>query len=117
MAKTRVREITLIESEGAFSIFKKSKADNKKYDFESISVLRRLLAKEKVKILHVIKTQKPASIYDLAKKLSRNFKSVIEDLKLLERLGFIEFIDETIKGRKRRRPIVLIDTMTIHLKI
>lgn len=117
MAKTKVREITIRESKGALSILKKSKISKEDYDFEGLSALRKILSNEKARILHVIKTEKPRSIYDLAKKLGRNFKSVSDDIKLLERFGFVELIEETTKKRKRHRPEVAVETITIHIKI
>jgi len=117
MAKTRVREITLRESKGAFSIFKKSGTAKEDYDFSGILALRQLLSNEKARILHVIKTQNPQSIYDLAKKLGRGFKSVNDDVRLLKRFGFIELIEEKTKKRIRHRPEVVVDTVTIHVKV
>lgn len=115
MAKTKIREITLVEAKGTFNIF--SKDTSKKYDFDSLSSLRQLFSKEKAKILHVIKYENPLSIYDLAKKLGRTFRAVKHDLDLLERFGFIEFIEEKTKNRKRLKPQLIVDVMTIHFKI
>ena len=115
--KTKTREITITESKGAFSIFKKQKTSKKDYDFSGVLALRQLLSNEKARILHTIKNKKPNSIYDLAKKLDRGFKSVNDDLKLLERFGFIELIEEKTKNRIRHRPEIIVDTITIHLKI
>ncbi|GBE19981.1 hypothetical protein BMS3Abin17_00712 [archaeon BMS3Abin17] len=117
MAKTKIREITIKESKGAFSIFKQSKTSKKDYDFSGVLALRQLLSNEKARILSVIKSEKPKSIYDLAKKLDRGFKSVNDDLKLLERFGFIELTAEKTKGRIRHKPEIVVDTMTIHIKI
>ena len=117
MPQTKTREITIKESKGAFSIFKKSKTTKKDYDFEGVSALRQLLSNEKARILHVIKNQEPKSIYELAKKLDRGFKSVNDDIKLLERFGFIELIEEKTKKRIRHKPEIVIDTITIHFKI
>lgn len=117
MTKTKVREITIKESGGAFSIFKSPKVSKESYDFSGMLALRQLLSNEKARILDVIKTQKPISIYELAKKLNRGFKPVNDDVKLLERFGFIELIEEKTKNRIRHRPIITIDTITIHLKI
>ena len=117
MAKTKVREITISESKGAFFIFKKPGVLKEDYDFEGISVLRKLLSNEKARILHTIKHEKPSSIYDLAKKLGRNFKSVYDDLKLLERFGFIDFIEEKTKNRKRHKPKIVVDTITVNFKL
>ena len=117
MPNTKVREITITESKGTFNIFKRQKTSKKDYDFSGIFALRQLLSNEKARLLHTIKTQKPASIYDLAKKLNRNFKSVNDDLKLLERFGFVELIEEKTKNRIRHKPIIVADTITINIKI
>jgi predicted transcriptional regulator len=117
MTKTRIREITITESRGVFSMFKRQKLLKKDYDFEGVLALRQLLSNEKARILHVIKTQKPKSIYDLAKKLNRGFKSVSDDIKLLERFGFIELTEEKTKNRIRHKPEIVVDTITIHLRV
>ncbi|MCK5150129.1 hypothetical protein KAJ87_04350 [Candidatus Pacearchaeota archaeon] len=117
MIKSKIREITIKESKGAFSVFKKFSDSKKDYDFSGILALRQLLSNEKARILNTIKTKKPHSIYDLAKRLGRGFKSVNDDLKLLERFGFIEMIEEKTKNRIRHRPEIVVDTMTIHFKI
>jgi len=116
MLKTRTLEISITENKGVFSIFKIGE-QKENYDLSGILELRQLLSNEKAKILHVIKTQKPQSIYDLAKKLNRGFKSVSDDVKLLERFGFIDLIQEKTKNRKRLKPEVVIDSINIHLKI
>lgn len=113
----RTREITIKQSKGNFSIFKKSKSPKENYDFSGVSVLRQLLSNEKARILNVIKNQNPNSIYELSKKLGRGFKSVNDDIKLLERFGFIELVEEKTKNRKRYKPVLLIDTISIHFKI
>ncbi|MFH1589740.1 MAG: HTH domain-containing protein [archaeon] len=117
MASLKTREIKIIESKGAFSILRKGSFSRGDFDFEGLSALRRLLSNEKARLLHVLKTQKPGSIYDLAKKLGRNFKTVNDDIKLLERFGFIHLIEEKTKNRIRHRPKLVADTVTIHLKI
>jgi len=117
MVKTKVREITISESKGAFSIFKKTGVSKKDYDFDSLLVLRQLLSNEKARILHTIKHYRPKSIYELAKILNRGFKSVNDDIKLLERFGFVELVEEKTKNRIRHRPEIVVDTMTIHIKI
>ena len=116
-SKTKIREVTIKESKGTFSLFKKSGISKQDFNFEGIFALRQLLSNEKARILNVIKYEKPQSIYDLAKKLGRGFKSVNDDVKLLERFGFIELIEEKTKKRVRHRPEIVVDTITIHVKI
>lgn len=117
MAKAKTREITIAQSKGAFSIFKKAGTSKRDYDFEGLSVLRKILSNEKARLLHAIKSQSPGSIYDLAKKLGRSFKSVRDDVKLLERFGFIEIIEEKTKKRIRHKPVIIVDTITIHIRV
>jgi predicted transcriptional regulator len=111
------REIIIKESKGAFSLFKKNSKNKENYDFSGISALRQVLSKEKARILETIKTEKPISLYELAKKLGRNFKSVHKDIKLLERFGFIELREEKTKNRIRHRPILANDSITIYIQI
>jgi len=115
--KIKIRDITLVESKGAFSIFKKTKDNKEDYDFSGVHILRQVLNNEKARILHVIKTQKPNSIYELAKKLGRSFKAVNDDIRLLERIGFIDLIREKTKNRIRYRPEIIVDTIQINIKI
>ena len=117
MASSKTREIKIIESNGAFSILKKGSFSKGEFDFEGISALRRLLSNEKARLLHVLKTQKPSSIYDLAKKLDRSFKTVSDDIKLLKRFGFIHLVEEKTKKRIRHKPELTTDTIIINLKI
>lgn len=116
--KSKTREISIIEESGAFNaFFKKFSGDAKGYDFEGLSAFRRLLSNERARLLHVIKTANPTSIYDLSKKLGRDFKSVSEDIKLLERFGFLEMTAEKTGKRKRLKPTLVINTLYITLKI
>ena len=113
MAKTKIREISIRESKGTFSIFKTPGVSKESYNFTGILALRQLLSNEKARILDTIKTQKPVSVYDLAKKLKRGFKSVNDDVKLLERFGFIELIEERIKKRVRHRPHLAVEGFVV----
>lgn len=117
--RKKVREITIKESNGAFSMLPLKTLGIKKeeYDFSGVVALRKLLSKERVRVLNTIKEQKPGSIYDLAKKLNRGFKSVFEDIQLLERFGLIELVAEKKNGRTRHKPVIISDTLTIHLHI
>lgn len=116
--RSKTREITIVAKESAFSaFFKKFSGEEENYDFEGISVLRKLLSNEKARMLHLIKTKKPTSIYKLAKILKRDLKSVNEDIKLLDRFGFIDLISEKSGNRQRLRPVCLVDNMYINLKI
>jgi len=117
MAISKTREIKITQTKGAFSLLRKGFSSKEDYDFEGLSALRRLLSNERARLLNVLKTQKPISIYDLAKKLGRNFKTVNDDIKLLERFGLINLVAEKTKNRTRYRPELVADTITINLRI
>lgn len=116
MAKkpTKTREISITPSRTGFSLFKKTGSS---YDFKELASVRQLLSKEKARTLDTIKTQNPLSIYDLAKKLGRSFKSVDNDIKLLKKLDFIELKPEFSKKRKRLKPVLVVDTLKILVKL
>ncbi len=117
-SKYKTREVTIVDKSGAFNAFFKRFAEEKQeYDFEGLKALRRLLNNEKLRILHVIKNKNPSSIYELAKILNRDFKSVVSDIKLLERFGFINMLSERSGKRQRLKPIVVIDSLYLQIKI
>ena len=116
--KTKTRNISIVREKGTFTtFFRRFSAEKKDYDFEGLSALRHLISNEKARILHVIKHKNPNSIYELAKILKRDFKSVHDDVKLLERFGFVELISEKTKKRDRLRPKVVVDSINIEIKI
>ena len=91
--------------------------EKKPHDFSDVKLLRKLLSNEKSRILYALKTQKPKSIYALAKLLGRDFKSVRDDIKLLERFGFIEFHAEKTGRRESLKPVLIIDKLQIIIDI
>ncbi|MFH1802151.1 MAG: hypothetical protein ABH864_01730 [archaeon] len=115
--KTKVREITIIDEGGSFNALMKRFTGTRDYDFEGLTLLRRLLSNEKARLMHMIKKDRPGSIYELAKKLGRDFKSVSDDIKLLEKFGFIDMIAEKSGNRRRHRPVLVVDSMHIHIKL
>lgn len=116
--KIITRDISIVDKEGTFNtILKRFSGEKKDYDFEGIAVLRKLLSNEKARLLHVIKTKKPSSIYNLARILGRDFKSVNDDIKLLDKFGFIDLIAEKTGKRARLRPVLVVDTVRINLQI
>jgi len=93
MAKTKIREVSIRESGGTFKFLK----GKEKYDFDGLSSLRQILSKEKAKVLDT--------------------KALTDDIKLLERFGFIELIKEKVNGRIRHRPKIVVNEIVIKLKI
>ncbi len=116
--RTKTKQITIVDEKGTFGVFLKMLQGPKSdYDFQSLSALRSLLSNEKARLIHTIKTKNPKSVYSLAKILQRDFKSVSEDIKLLEKFGFIDLIAEKTGKRNRLKPVVVLDSLVIELKI
>ena len=116
--KTKNLEITITDDKGAFaSFFKRISGDKSDYDFKGLASLRSLLSNEKARILHAIKSRNPKSIYDVAKIVQRDFKSVNNDIKMLEQFGFIDLIKEKTGNRQRLKPVLIVNTIKIELKI
>ena len=116
MAKnTKTINIPIKASKDAFtSFFRHLKGEKEKeFDFSEISALRQLLNNEKARILHVIKHEKPSSLYALAKILKRDFKSVQQDVKLLEHFAFIRLISEKSGKRNRLKPVLAAGSVNI----
>ena len=117
MAKiTASRTITLSQKQGTFTtIFQRFKGNKKQAS--DLSILRNLLSNEKARLLHTIKTKQPNSIYELAKLLGRDFKSVREDLKILEKFGFLEMIPIHKSGREKLKPMLSLEELQIIIQI
>ena len=98
------------------SFFRKFSGEKRQYDFSGIADVRKVLNNEKARILYTIKTQNPESIYHLAKLLGRDFKSVRKDIKILEKFGFIYMKSDHKGNRKKLKPEVIVDELTINVK-
>lgn len=113
--KIKTKTISITEKTGTFStILKKFKGSSKNSEIQG---LRNLLSNEKARLLHIIKTKNPESIYKLAKLLGRDFKAVRKDIRVLERFGFIELISSHKKGRERLRPVIDAEQVVITITI
>jgi predicted transcriptional regulator len=116
--RSKAKQITIVDEGGTFStLFKRFTGDKDEYDFNGLATLRNLLSNEKARILHVIKTKSPKSIYELSKILKRDFKSVSEDVKFLENFGFIDLISEKSGKRERLKPVIVVDSINIEVRI
>lgn len=117
MAKTiKTRTITLEQKQGAFStIFQRFKSQKK--EPTDVAVLRNILSNEKARLIHIIKTKSPNSLYELAKLLGRDFKSVRTDLYTLEKFGFIEMIPIHKGRRETLKPVIALDVLEIKIEI
>jgi len=113
--RRKVRYVDINVGRGNFVL--KFIGAKKSHDFSDIKLLRNLLSNEKARILYALKSNNPNSIYSLAKLLGRDFKSVREDIKVLERFGFVEFHAEKTGKRESLKPVLVIDRLEIVIDI
>ena len=84
--------------------------------FQNIDTLRKVLTEKRMELLHAIKRQSPGSIYELAKIVDRDLKSVNTDIDVLVNLGLVSL--EKIKDeRKKSRPSVDFDRLNVEIAI
>jgi len=87
-------------------ISKGEKIREDKIVVESLDELRKVLTKERIRLLHAIKTKKPKSVYDLSLMLERDRKAIITDLEILKRLGLVKIAKRRTMKRIRTVPTV-----------
>lgn len=115
--KLKTQTITVEEKQGTFSaIFSRFKSD-KTPEKSDLTILRSLLSDQKAKLLHVLKTKQPNSLYQLAKLLSRDFKSVRDDVLLLEKAGLVEMIPIHKGKREKHKPLLVVDTLEVKINL
>ena len=86
--------------------------------FTSIEVARNLLTPNRLALLRAVRSQRPGSIYELAKIVDRDLKNVQDDLRLLETYGLIRMADSTRSGKRRVRvPEALFDQIELKIAI
>ena len=80
----------------------------------NVETARAIFTEGRLKIIHVLKSKKPKSIYALAKLLQRDFKNVYDDVSFLSHLGILA-IEENPTGRKQKRPILKCDKILFEM--
>jgi len=113
--KIKTRYLDINVKEGNF--VSKLIGGKQTYNFSDVKLLRNLLSNEKAKILYILRKEQPSSIYNLAKILQRDFKSVREDVKSLERFGLIEFHSVKTGQRRALKPVLLTNKLQIMINI
>lgn len=73
--------------------------------FESVEQMRSLLTRERDRLLKVLQTERPRSIYGLAKLLRRSQSAVQEDVTLLATYGLVRLAPGVENGRRVLQPI------------
>lgn len=75
---------------------------------------RAIFTEGRMKIIRILKSKSPQSIYALAKLLNRDFKNVYEDVVFLTQLGILK-IEEATSGRKQKKPVLLCDKILFEM--
>tara|TARA_Y100000310_G_scaffold342430_1_gene445664 strand:- start:5 stop:379 length:375 start_codon:yes stop_codon:yes gene_type:complete len=84
--------------------------------FEDVEVMRKILTPRRIELLKIIKHKHPKSIYELAKLLGRDPKSVNTDITILHQLGMLD-LEHITKGREIIKPIVDYDKINVAIAI
>lgn len=86
--------------------------------FTSIEAARTLLTPDRLALLRAVRSERPESIYALAKMVRRDLKNVQDDLRLLETYGLIRMADATRStNRRARTPQALFDEIELKIAI
>jgi len=116
--KAREIDLSIRPSRGTFSIlFRHLGFHPAAEGLSELAILRSILSNEKARILHAIKSQKPDSVYGLAKLLGRDFKAVSRDVKLLEHFGIIRLEREKKGKTTRLRPVLDTDVFKLTIRL
>jgi predicted transcriptional regulator len=85
--------------------------------FGSVESFREFFTPKRIELLQIIRHKQPKSIYELAKLTNRELKSVVIDLKILEKYGLIDTKRMPVKGKTgyKIRPIFDYDKLTVDI--
>lgn len=84
--------------------------------FDSIDTVRNVLTNNRLLILKTIRKNNPGSVYELAKNLRRDLKSVNQDLKLLSEIGLVT-LEKVETERKRVIPHVHYGKISLEIAV
>ena len=79
-----------------------------------VETARAIFTESRLKIIHILKSKEPKSIYALAKLLQRDFKNVYKDVSFLTELGILS-IEESKTGRRQKKPTLVCDSILFEM--
>ena len=85
--------------------------------FTSLEAARNFLTRERLSLLHTIKSRHPGSIYELAKMSGRDLKNVQEDVRILERHGLVRISKHPRGSRNVKVPEVPFEEIVLKIAI
>lgn len=84
---------------------------------DSLEAARRILTPERLKMLGIIKREKPASLYELAKKMGKDFRAIYRDVGILSDVGLIQKEEYSEGHREKTRVGVRAKEIQLSLSI
>ena len=81
--------------------------------FSNLKEMRKVLTEKRLELLKVIKDEKPALVYELAKITHRDLKNVLQDLTYLKQLGLVDITTT----RDKKVPEVSYDKIAFEVAI
>ena len=84
--------------------------------FESIEGFRKALTPKRLALLTLIKEKHPMSLQELARLASRDMKSIVTDIEILEGLDLVA-INRKKKGRRESIPTVEYDRIDLEIAV
>ncbi len=82
---------------------------------DSLEAARRLLTPQRLRMLGIIKREKPSSLYELAKRMGKDFRAIYRDVGILSEAGLIQREDYHEGNREKTR--VGVRAKEIHLSV
>lgn len=84
---------------------------------QSPETARRLMASERLKMLSTIRKEKPGSLYELAKIMKKDIKTVATDAAILSDAGLMQLETYREGGRKKVRPSTRVRKISMDVPI
>ena len=81
--------------------------------FTSLVAFRKALTPKRMELLHIVKTEQPSSINELARIAKRDVKNVSNDVKYLEQIGLIE----KKETKSRTAPVVTYEKLMLEITV
>ena len=87
--------------------------------FTSIEAARKLLTPNRLALLRAIRSERPRSMYALARHVGRDLKNVQQDLRLLESYGLVRMARSqgVRKGRRTKTPQAVFREIALKIAI
>ena len=85
--------------------------------FTSLEAARNFLTRERLGLLHTIRSRHPGSIYELAKMTGRDLKNVQEDVRILQQHGLVRITSQPRGSRKVKVPSVPFEEIALKIAI